>query len=100
MSVTLVLFGFVVGLGGMYYQSRFYGLWRAEMLARAPNAGYASLAFAWLYAPFLDNVSAECNALRRRANWLMAAFLAAWAVTLVFMSAMHSMGVYPAKPLS
>jgi hypothetical protein len=56
MSVTLVLSGFVVGLGGMYYQSRFYGLWRVEMVARTPNASYASLAFAWLYAPFLDNL--------------------------------------------
>jgi hypothetical protein len=99
-SITLVLSGFVVGLVVMYYQARFYDLWRTEMLARTPKASYASLAFAWFYAPFLDNVSAKCNVLRRRANWSVVAFLTAWAVGFVFMYAMHSIGVYPAKPPS
>jgi hypothetical protein len=97
-SVTLVLSGFIVGLVGMYNWFRFYDLWRMEMLARAPNASYASLAFAWFFAPFLDSVSAECNALRRRANWSVVVFLALWVVGFIFMYAMHSMGIYPAKP--
>jgi hypothetical protein len=46
----------------------------------------------------LDSVSAECNALRRRANWSVVVFLALWVVGFIFMYAMHSMGIYPAKP--
>jgi hypothetical protein len=97
-SVTLALSGFVACAVVMYNCARFYDLWRTEMLARAPNASYASLASAWLYALFLDNVSAECNALRRRVHRAVVVFLAVWAVGLVFMYIMHSIGVYPAKP--
>jgi hypothetical protein len=97
-SITIVLCGFAIGLVAMYNWFRFHELWRAEMLARTPQASESSIAFAWLYAPFLDNVSAECNALRRRANRSVAVFLALWALGFIFMYAMHSIGVYPAKP--
>jgi hypothetical protein len=96
-GITLVLCGFAVGLVGMYHQFRFYELWRTEMLATAPNASCADLAFAWFHAPFLDYVSPECNALRRRANWSVVAFLVLWVIVFTFMYAMHSVGVYPAS---
>jgi hypothetical protein len=82
----------------MYDQYRFYRLWRKETLAKAPTASDASMAFAWFYAPFLDSLSVECNALRRRANRSKLTFLALCAVGLVFMLWMHRIGVYPAGP--
>jgi hypothetical protein len=70
------------------------------MLVKEPGASEFSLALAWRYAPFLDNVSAECNALRRRANRDIVAFLSLWAILAVFMYAMHVVGIYPVKPSS
>ena len=100
LSLTLVLCGFIAGLVAMYDQFRFHRKWRQETLAKAPDADENSIAFAWFYAPFLDNVSAECNALRRRSNRSLIVFLAMLGVGFIFMSSMHSVGVYPAGPVN
>jgi hypothetical protein len=85
-SIALGLLSFAIWLTAVYYEYRFFRLWRQE--------ADASQSFTVL-TPFLYSGSAECNALGRRANLMI--FVALCAVGIIFMITMHSIGVYPAK---